>query len=63
MSKYKTWCLTSIETLRLIWDGEKGEGGMEEGEEGDYIYLPLHCQHIMIPALRWAAMRAILMFQ
>ena len=37
MSKYKTWCLTSIKTLRLIWDGEKGEGGMEVREEGDYI--------------------------
>ena len=39
-SKLK-WCLTSTETIRLIRDGEKGgagaEGGMEVGEEGDYI--------------------------
>ena len=36
------WCLTSTETTRLIRDGEKGgEGGMEEGEEGDYIPLSL----------------------
>ena len=32
-----TWCLTSTETIRLIRDGEKGEGGMEVGGEGDYI--------------------------
>ena len=31
------WCLTSTETIRLIRDGEKGEGGMEVGEVGDYI--------------------------
>ena len=29
--------LTSTETTRLIRDGEKGEGGMKVGEEGDYI--------------------------
>ena len=23
----------------------RGEGGMEVGEEGDYIYLSLHCHH------------------
>ena len=36
-----TWCLTSTETIRLIRDGEKGEGrgGGEEGKEGDYILL------------------------
>ena len=27
----------STETIRLIRDGETGEGGMEVGEEGDYI--------------------------
>ena len=27
----------STETIRLIRDGEKGEGGMEVGGEGDYI--------------------------
>ena len=47
--------------------GSRGEGGMEVGvggeEEGDYIYT---CRYTvitrMILALRWAAMRAILMF-
>ena len=27
----------STETVRLIRDGEKGEGGMDVGKEGDYI--------------------------
>ena len=31
--------------MRLIREGEKGEGGMEVGGEGDYIYLSLHCHH------------------
>ena len=49
--------------MRLIRDGEKGGGGgMEVGEKGDYI-----CRYTvttrMIPALRWAATRDILMFQ
>ena len=34
---------TSAETTRLIRDGEKregkGEGGIEVGEEGDYIHI------------------------
>ena len=42
-------------------------GGMEVGEEGDYLYIYYTYRYIvttrMIPALRWAAMRAILMFQ
>ena len=29
--------------MRFIRDGEKG--GMKVGEEGDYIYLSLHCHH------------------
>ena len=29
--------LKSTENIRLIRDGEKGEGGMEVGGEGDYI--------------------------
>ena len=33
----QTWCLVSTETIRLIRDGENGDGGMEVGEEGDYI--------------------------
>ena len=45
--------------------GEGGEGGMEVGEERDYV--PYEIMYTvttgMIPALRWAAMRAILMFQ
>ena len=32
-----TWRFTSTETVRLIRDGEKGEGGMEVREEGNYI--------------------------
>ena len=35
--------------------GEGGKGGMEVGEEGDDYTT-------MTPALRWAVMRAILMF-
>ena len=38
-----------------------GEGGMEVGEEGDYIHIAVTTR--MIAALRWAATRAILMFQ
>ena len=54
----------STETIRLIRDGEKGggEGGMEVGEEGNYIPIATVTTR-MIPALRWAAIRAILMFQ
>ena len=55
-----TWCLTSTETIRLIRDGEKGGrwygGG---GRRRLYTYIPI----AMTPALRWAAMRAILMFR
>ena len=29
--------MTLRDIIRLIRDGEKGEGGMEVGEEGDYI--------------------------
>ena len=37
---------------------------MEVGEEGDYNYTHRYTATIrMIPALRWAAMRAIVMFQ
>ena len=37
---------------------------MEVGEEGDYIYTYRYTVTTrMIPALRWAVMRAILMFQ
>ena len=53
-----TLCLTSTETRRLIWDGEKGGKGYGDGEEGDYIPIATR----IISTLRWAAMRAILMF-
>ena len=51
--------------MRLIRDGEKGGGGggMEVGEEGDYSTYRYTVTTRMIAALRWAAMRAILMFQ
>ena len=44
--------------------GERGKRVWRLGNR-KIIYLSLHC-HVttrMIPALRWAAMRAILMFQ
>ena len=56
--------------MRLIRDGENGGGGgggggMEVGWAGDYINIATRdtVTTRMIPALRWAAMRAILMFQ
>ena len=36
--EFKAQSLKSSETMRLIMDGEKErEGGMEVGEEGDFI--------------------------
>ena len=55
-------CFTSIETIRLIRDGEKGGRGYRDGGRGR---LYTYCYTVtarMTPALRWAAMRAILMF-
>ena len=54
----------STETIRLIRDGEKGGGmGMEVGAEGDYTDTYRYTVPTrMTSALRWAAMRAILMF-
>ena len=49
--------LTSTETIRLIRDGEKWGGRARL-----YTYRYTVTTR-MIPALRWAAMRAILMFQ
>ena len=46
--------------------GGRGEGGRGYGGRGEreIIYLSLYIvTSRMIPALRWAAMRAILMFQ
>ena len=51
--------------MRLIRDGEKGEGGIEVGEEGEREKLYTYHYTVttrMTSALRWAAMRAILMF-
>ena len=54
----------STETVRLIRDGEKGGGGMEGGGKREIIYTYRYTVTTrMIPPLRWAAMRAILMFQ
>ena len=57
-----TWCLTSTETVRLIRDGAKGGRGYGGGEEGDYYTYRYTVTTRMILALRWAVMRAILMF-
>ena len=51
--------------MTLIRDEEKGGGGrgMEVGAEGGYIYTNRYSVTTrMIPALRWAAMRAVLIF-
>ena len=68
-------CLTSTEAIWLIRDGDKWEGrGMEVGEEGvggegyggggrGRLYTCCYTVTTrMTSALRWAAMRAILMF-
>ena len=39
-----------------------GGGDMEVGGEGDYIPIVTLSPPQLTPALRWAAMRAILMF-
>ena len=39
-----------------------GEGGMEVGGEGDYIPVVYTVTTRKTPALRWAEMRAILVF-
>ena len=59
----KTWCLTSTETTRLIRDGEKGGRGYGAGGRRRLYTYRYTVTTRMIPALRWAAMRAILMFQ
>ena len=47
----------------LIRTGRREEKGYRGGGEGDYNYTYLYTVTTrMIPALRWAAMRAILMF-
>ena len=47
---------------RFIRDGGGGVGGMEVMEEGDYNTCRYIVTTRMTLALRWAAMRAILMF-
>ena len=47
----KTWRLTSIETIRLIRDGEKGR----RREKREIIYNRYTVTTKMTPALRWAA--------
>ena len=47
---------------KAYWGG--GGGGMEVGEEGDYLQVYHYTVTTrMTPALRWAAMRAILMLR
>ena len=41
----KKWCLTSIETIRLIRDGAMGGGGNGGGGKRESIYPSLHCHH------------------
>ena len=53
----------SAETVRLIRDGEKGRKGVRRRGEREIMYT---CHYTvttrMTPALRWAVIRAILMF-
>ena len=58
-----TWCLTSTETVRIIRDGETGGRGYGGGDRGILYTYRYTVTTRMISALRWAAMRAILMFQ
>ena len=46
----------------LLGTGRWGEGGMEAGGEGNYIPITTVTAR-MISVLRWAAMRAILIYQ
>ena len=54
--------LTSTETTRLIRDGEKGGGGYGGGGRGRLYTYRYTVTSRMTSALKWAAMRAILMF-
>ena len=56
----KTWCLTSSETIRFIRDGEGGGGSRGEKRRGRLYTDRYTVTTRMTPALRWAAMRAIL---
>ena len=63
VSKYtQTWCLTSTESIRLIKNGEKrGRGVWKGGGERLYTYHYTVTTR-MTSALRWAVMKAILVF-
>ena len=51
------------ETVRLIRDGEKGRKGVWRWGEREIMYLYRYTVTTrMTSALRWSAMRAILMF-
>ena len=58
----QTWRLTSTATIRLIRDGEKGGRGYGDGRRWKLYTYHYTVTTRMTPALRWAAMRAILMF-
>ena len=61
-AQHVNMCLSSTETIRLIRDGEKGGSGMEVGEGGRICTYRYTVTTRMTRALRWAVMRAILMF-
>ena len=46
----------------LLGTGRRVEGVMELGEQGDYYTYRYTVTTRMTPVLKWAAMRAILMF-
>ena len=54
--------ITSTEAARLIRDGEKRGKGVWRWGEREIIYLSLHCHHHNDICIKWAAMRAVLMF-
>ena len=54
--------LTSTETTRPVRDGEKKDKGVWRWGEREILYLSGNVTTRMTPTLRWAAMRAILMF-
>ena len=57
-----TWCLTSTETIRLIRDGMMGGRGYGGGGRGRLHTYRYTVTTRMTSALRWATVRAILMF-
>ena len=43
--KKLTWCVASTETIRLISDWKKEEGGVWRWGKREITYLTLHCHH------------------